>query len=50
MSDLRLVPGIQSPTARSQYPIAITNNYLHTTSAERRAAVNSMSYAVVMGE
>ena len=28
--------------------VAITNNYLHTTSDERRAAVNNMSYANIM--
>ena len=30
--------------------VAITNNYLHTTPAERSAAVNSMSYAEIMSE
>ena len=30
--------------------VAITNNYLHTTPEERRAAVNSMSYADVLSE
>lgn len=30
--------------------VAVTNNYLHTTPAERRAAVNNMSYASVMAE
>ena len=30
--------------------VAITNNYLHTTPEERRAAVNSMSYAGMLAE
>jgi integrase len=30
--------------------VAITNNYLHTTPEERRAAVNSMSYASMLAE
>jgi hypothetical protein len=30
--------------------VAITNNYLHTTAEERRAAVNSMSYASMLAE
>ena len=30
--------------------VAITNNYLHTTPEERRAAGNSMSYASMLAE
>ena len=29
--------------------VAITNNYLHTTAEERKAAVNNMSYGNILG-